>query len=99
MASSSTGDKQTSPSPKSKSKSPTKRTRQQNYPVVQSSLPGQIHYDLSGLKVIDVVPEPDSCLINHELKQYERDNAHRYVPRNLSRKNIDMQQKIDEDIQ
>jgi hypothetical protein len=59
----------------------------------------EVHITAEGLKVIDFHPDEDPCLMNKELKDYERENRHRYVPRILTKKNQLMQDKIDKDIE
>ena len=63
------------------------------------STASDVHINEEGLKVIDFHPDEDPCLMNKELKDYERDNRHRYVPRLLNQKNHAMQEKIDKDIE
>ena len=38
------------------------------------------------------------CLANDELENYERENRHRYIPKDLSQSNLKMASKIDKDI-
>lgn len=64
--------------------------------------PNEIRVTSDGVKVIDFYPdndEEDKCIINHELKEYERENRHRFVPRNLGQKNLALHSKIDRDIE
>lgn len=64
----------------------------------ESSMASEAYLTKDGVKVIDFHPDNDGCLMNKELKDYERDNRHRYIPRNMSQKNMAIQQKIDSDI-
>lgn len=60
----------------------------------------EIHITSDGVKVIDFHPdEAEQCMMNQELKDYELENRHRYIPRNLSQKNVALQGKIDRDIE
>lgn len=60
----------------------------------------EIHVTKDGVKVIDFHPdETEQCFMNLELKDYERENRHRYIPRNLSQKNLALQGKIDRDLE
>lgn len=64
----------------------------------ESTMANEAHLTKDGVKVIDFHPDTEECLMNKELKEYEKDNRHRYIPRNLSQKNVAIQQKIDTDI-
>jgi hypothetical protein len=74
--------------------SPSKTTAKQSFSN------NEIHLTKDGVKVIDFRPdEEEQCMMNSELKDYERENKHRYIPRNLSHKNVVLQNKIDRDIE
>lgn len=49
-------------------------------------------------KSLDIRNFQVKCLVNEDLEQYERDNRHRYVPKDLSKKNLTLGAKIDKDI-
>ncbi len=49
-------------------------------------------------KSLDIKNFQVKCLVNEDLEQFERDNRHRFVPKDLSKKTLTLASKVDKDI-